>query len=78
LIEIAKLTTRHYSTDRTATEPPVAEPKPRTKTVRIRKIVARDPTTENISEIHEWDIECPVDPVTGAPIVPPSPPTPTP
>jgi hypothetical protein len=57
--------------DKTAAEPPVVEPKPKapTKMVRIKRIVARDPTTENISEIHEWDIECPLDPVTGEPIV---------
>jgi hypothetical protein len=49
-------------------ERPTPTPKPRTKTVRIKRIVARD-AQENISEIFEFDIECPLD-AHGEPILP--------
>jgi hypothetical protein len=49
-------------------ERPTPTPKPRTKTVRIKRIIARD-AQEKISEIIEFDIECPLD-AHGEPILP--------
>jgi len=43
-----------------------AEPPRTTKTVRIKRVLDRDPTTANIRTVAEWEVEAPLGP-DGAP-----------